>query len=344
MKITLLAAGSALLGLVATPLVQELAFAPEAGSTLHKTFETTLDLALDDLAVIFNGQEMDPAMMGMDMSEAAVTINTLVEVIDEYGEIVDGKPAKLTRSFETVSMEAEGGGDGQFANNSDSDLEGAVVTFTWDADADAYELSCDDEDLDLDAISHAGEDMDLREVLPKEDVREGASWSISGGSIVSVLWPGLDWDKAQAALQKGTADADIPMDMDELLGGIFGETEITCTYSGEKEANDKTYQVISIEAKIDHEISIGDAILEMMRANMPPEVDLSLDATMEFAAEMSGEVLWDTDSGHFYTCTMNLEFVLLGTFEGEAEMQGTPMAASAEVEASGTMVRTAIAE
>lgn len=343
MKITLLTAGSALLGLIAAPLVQEFAFAPEAGSTLTKTFETTLDLALDDLIVNFNGQEMDPAMMGMDMSEASVTLNTLVEVIDEYGEIKDGRPVTLTRSFETISFEIEGG-EGQSNSGSDSELEGATVTFTWDADAEAYTLSCDDEDLDLDTISHSGEDMDLRAALPSEDVSEGESWSISGKSIVSVLWPGLDWDKAQAALQKSSSDVDIPMDLDELLGGVFEETEITCTYEGEKEVDDKTYQVISLEAKIDHEASIGEAILEVMRENLPPEADFNLDATIEFAAEMTGEILWDTEAGHFYTCTMNMEFAILVNFDGEADIQGTQLSASAEVEASGTMVRTAIVE
>ncbi|MGK0220677.1 MAG: hypothetical protein ACI9HE_004189, partial [Planctomycetota bacterium] len=228
MKITLLA-GSALLGLVAAPFVQDLAFAPEAGATLTKTFETTFDFALDDLAMVFNGQEMDPAMMGMDMSQATMTFSTLVTVTDEYVEVRDGKPVSLTRSFETISYEVEGG-DGQSNSGSDTDLEGAALTFTWDADADAYALTCDDDELDLEDISHAGEDMDLRNVLPDASVSEGDSWSVSGKSIVPILWPGLDWDHAQGAMAKASSEVDIPMDLDELLGGMFEEVEITCSY------------------------------------------------------------------------------------------------------------------
>ena len=56
MKFSLPLASASLLGLIAAaPIAQEITFGPEEGTTVTKSFETTLDIALDDLIVNFNG-------------------------------------------------------------------------------------------------------------------------------------------------------------------------------------------------------------------------------------------------------------------------------------------------
>ena len=41
-----------------------IAFAPEEGTTVVKTFSETTEMTLDEMSLSMNGQELDPSMMG----------------------------------------------------------------------------------------------------------------------------------------------------------------------------------------------------------------------------------------------------------------------------------------
>lgn len=338
---TLLALSSLTL-IAAAPAFDRIAFAPEAEKTVTKSFETTLDMALDDLLVNFNGQDMDPSMMGMDMSAASVTAAILVEVEDTYGEVKDGRPLEITRLFNTVSGEFESG-DGQTENNNDEDLEGTTLTFTWNEETEEYDLVADDESLDLDEISHAGEDMDLRDVLPAGDVAEGDTWRLEGQKLVGILWPGLDWERIKESATEKMSESDVPAELEEMVTELVKKATVECTYAGTRDEDDQTLQVIELAGDMEHSMEIGEMILELIRASANEDVDMDLTADLELAMQLSGELLWDPAAGHFATCEMEMEIAILSSMEGEAEVQGNPMAASAEVEVSGIMRRRATA-
>ena len=50
----------------------EVRFAVSEGTTLTKSFETSMEMSLDDLIINFNGQEYDPAAMGADFDLAGL--------------------------------------------------------------------------------------------------------------------------------------------------------------------------------------------------------------------------------------------------------------------------------
>ena len=342
MKLPLIATTGGLLCLAAAPVFDTLRFGPEEGTVVTKSFETTFDVALDDMMVTFNGQDMDPAMMGMDLTEASMSATILVEVEDEYGPTADGRPATLTRRFETLSADFEAG-NGESKSENDEDLEGATLVFTWDEEESAYRLETDDEDLDLDELSHGAEDMDLRALLPAGDVEEGASWRIAGFELLSVMWPGVDWPKAEAKLREEMDENDVPFDVDEIFGDLMREIDLRCTYDGLREVEGRELQVVELFGELEHSMELGEAILEMIRAEAPAEVEMELMVDVELAAELTGELLWDSESGHFYQCNMDLELAFLANVETEADIQGNPMSGTAEVEASGILRRRASA-
>lgn len=337
-----LLAASSLGLLAAAPAFDRIAFAPEAETTVTKSFETTLDLALDDLMVNFNGQDMDPSMMGMDMSSASMTATILVEVEDTYGEVKDGRPMQVTRLFNTVNADLEAG-DGQSKSESDDDLVGTTLTFQWNEETGEYDLSADDEDLDLNEITHGGEDMDLRDFLPAGDVSDGDSWRLEGKKLTSVLWPGLNWARLQEGATERMAETEIPAELEELMADLVKKATVECTYAGTRETDGADMQVITLGGEMEHDMEVGEMILELIRASNDGNVDMDLEANLEIAAQLTGELLWDPAAGHFASCEMDIEIALLSTMEGEADVQGNPMEASAEVEVSGVLRRRATA-
>lgn len=61
-----------------------------------------------------------------------------------------------------------------------------------DTYAEASELAADIESLDPEGITHRGEDMNFRALLPSGPVGRGDEWELSRTDVVGVLWPGLD--------------------------------------------------------------------------------------------------------------------------------------------------------
>ncbi len=338
-----LLAASSLTLLAAAPAFDRIAFAPAAETTLTKSFETTIDMALDDLMVNFNGQDMDPAMMGMDMSAASMTATVLVEVEDTYGEVKDGRPMQVTRVFNTISADLEAG-DGQSQSESDDDLVGTTLTFQWNEETGEYDLSADDESLDLDKISHGGEDMDLRDFLPTGEVSEGDSWRLEGNKLVGVLWPGLDWSRLQENAAEKMAETDIPAELEELMAELVKKATVECTYAGTRESDGVNLQVITLGGEMEHDMEVGEMILELIRSSANDrDLDMDLEASLEIAVQLSGELLWNPAAGHFADCEMDLELAFLSSMDGSADIQGNPMEASAEIEASGVLRRRATA-
>ena len=342
MKKPLALIGISFFCLAAAPIAKELVFRPEAGSTVSKVFETSLELGLDDLLVNFNGQEMDPALMGMDMDQANMSVVATVELQDEYGETKDGRPLRLTRQFETINANVEFG-DGESETANDSDLEGATITFEWNAKNGSYDLSSEDEGLNLDKISHAGEDTDLRSLLPEGEVEIGDEWQLKGPAVLSVLWPGVDLAKAKQALASQMDGESIPFPIDEVIGELLETSVLQCTYTGSREDDGNTYQVIELASEVEQQMEMGEILLEFIRTNSPSEADMDLTADVEIAAMLQGELLWDSAAGHFRQCDMEIELALLGTFDVSAEVQGNSVMGSAEVEASGIIRRKAYA-
>src|SRR5690606_23411492 len=77
-----------------------LAFAPENGTSVSRSFETRFTLDLEDMTLELDGQDMT-AMMG-GLPEMSVTNTTTVSVTDKIVEMGEGRPKTLERTYDSI--------------------------------------------------------------------------------------------------------------------------------------------------------------------------------------------------------------------------------------------------
>jgi len=75
---------------------QKVAFTPSSGLSLTRTFSTSHEMALDEIAVSLNGASIPGMEMEMNMSLSAT-----LEVSDVFDTVEEGQVKKLTRTFQT---------------------------------------------------------------------------------------------------------------------------------------------------------------------------------------------------------------------------------------------------
>ena len=316
-------------------------FQPEAGTVLSKTFTSSVLFELDDLSLV--AQDMDMTEM-LGAFEITVETEQTITVTDEYVEMDGGRLRQLKRTFDTlassavISMSNEMMGDENKESTSESDLEGRTVVFTWDDEEDDYVVTFDgDEEDDEDLLESLTEDMDLRVLLPEDDVSEGDQWEIDPVELGSIFMPGgnlhlvpPDVDEEQMEFFEGLFGDELKDMLEEALEGT-----VTCTYKGKR--NDGGVEVGTIEIEIEISLLIDlsdfitDLIDELAEGEMP---DFSLDmADLGFEYEGKALLLWNLEEGHVHLFESSGDVSI--TFDIQASAEGQSIELSAE--ASGVM-------
>lgn len=282
----------------------KVAFAPAEGSVVTKTFESVVELTLDQMSMTLNGGE-SPMMPDMDMS---MTSKLKVMVTDEYVALRENAPKTLRRTFDelansmSMSMQVEMMGN---SNNSDktvdseSELEGKTVVFTWNEDEGKYTKRFDPEGDDAEQLEGVLEDMDLRALLPKGEVAEGDTWNIDVKGLLPILSPGGDL-KLLPTETGDMMDGGMPGvgSMSDWIGELL-EGEATGTFSGMREIDGVNVAVIKIEVDIESARDMTEIVLAALEdAEMPPEMQMEFEhVDVEFELEGEGELLWDPAAG-----------------------------------------------
>jgi hypothetical protein len=334
-------AGAGAIALALAPLRDALTFGPDEGVEVTKAFSTEFDLELDDLSLFISGQDIG-SMIGSPSIQVLGGFE--LTFTDLYGEVVDGRPRRLERTFDelssdsTVSFEMMGESQ-EDGGEASSPLEGLSVVFAWDEESESYRTRyADDSGGDDEWLEGLTEDTDLRELLPRGDVSEGDSWSFDPEILLSVLMPGGDlaWDA------EGIEDADME-EFDELFDE-FSERlleaaeelldgEGTATYAGVRDVDGREVGAIELELEVDSSVDFADLIQELIEDAMDEagdEVPADVEVYVETAAltveiEAEGEMLWDLASGTPHSMGMSgdfllvLELVVSGTAEGESQ-------------------------
>jgi hypothetical protein len=327
------------------PNAIKLTFSPAAGSSLTKTFSNSVEFALDDMTMLMNGEE-NPMMPQIEMDMA---MESTVGVTDTYGSISRGKPTKLTRTFDEISTEmdismvVDAMGQVQEENptgSGSSDLEGETVVFTWDADDDEYVVSFPEDEGDDDLLENLVEDMDLRALLPKDEVSEGDSWDLPLVSLIDILGPGgdlkLDFEMDGQEVSGGPPP-EMMVNFREMMGDML-EGEATATFAGMTEVDGARLAVIEIEIEIDTAKDMSELIMELMGEELPEGMDFNLDRVdVEFAYEASGQCLWNVAGGHAHSLSLEGEAVIAMDMEINMDFGGQSMAMEMSMEMSGEM-------
>lgn len=334
-------------GLLAFALpADEVTFAPSEGTSITKTFTSESVFALDDMEMTMGGQS-PPGMPEMEME---MTLESSIQVTDEYASVDGGQVLELVRSFDTVgqemsmemSLEVAGESHPQDGSGSgSSSLEGTAVRFTWDADDEAYVPAFEGDDGDEDLLEGLVEDMDLRTLLPDGPVSEGDEWDVELVALADILAPGgnlaVDVEMDGQAGLGGGPDPQMISNMRELLADLL-EGDFTATYQGTKEVDGITVGVIALAVEIESARDMSEMMEEgMSESEMPFEVELTR-ADAEFTFEGEGTMLWNLAGGHIHSFDLSGDTSIAMDMAMAIPGQGIEMETSMEM--SGTMTQT----
>lgn len=282
----------------------ELAFAPKEGLRVKKTLEMVSELKLVDYerTDVVNGEEH--VSSGGEVNMTTRHEQTLV-FWDEYSSVVNGRPARIDRTFETLSrlVQQEEGASQRKTFDGTSELEGQTVTFTWDEGEEAYAVAFandDDETLDMDLLQGLDADADLTWFLPDGEVDEGNTWETDTAAYLKLTWLGGD-----TKIEGGDEESDEDRDRREEFYDLFGknlEAEITCTYRGVQDGIATVVIGMEVESRFEQE-----------RTSERKGIERSSSESYSFAFELEGELRFDVEAGHA------LGVLLEG--EGELELE-----------------------
>ena len=337
-------AASALHGQVAERVV----FAPAEGTSLTKTFVTSVEMTMDDMEMLMNGEE-SPMMGDIEM---LMTSEQVMTVTDKYVKMAEGQPAVLHRTYDELMMELEIDMSMEMMGNiqeqspsggGTSPLEGKTVVF--ELGDEGYSTSfAEGEDGDDDQLSGLSEDLDLRALLPESGSAEvGGSWDIQLSTLADVFAPGGDPGWEVEIDGEGISAPGMSPDMMSQMRQFFGDL-VEGTAQGElteiREGEDGKIAVIAISM----EIETAADIVEMMEAQMedeaglPPGMEIAIDrADVEFMADGEGVLLWNLSTNHAVSFSCETETRMIQDIGMAMEMSGQSIEMEMASEMSGTM-------
>jgi len=271
-----------------------MAFAPKAEMMVTKTFTTTIEMVVDDMSAVMNGEEMDPAMMGLpsDLS-AEASMNITVE--DTYDAVEGPRITSLTRTFDTIGG-AYTTSMGEEDEASFDELEGRTIHFEWNAEDESYEVTfvgdeapSEEEEKSLQMIDA---DMDYLALLPEGDVEVGAKWSIDGLEVLSILMPGASLQQLMDSDQMGD---DVPAEVQAQIDAFLDSAKATLTYEGSEDG----IGTIDVAMSMEFDTTIDPSAMNP-EAEMPAEMLFEV----EFSLDIEGKLHWNLASGHFTSCEL----------------------------------------
>jgi len=331
--------------LLAAPLALEgLTFAPKSGTSLSKTFSTSIEVTVEELDLLVNGEDQSAAMGGESPVGKSMTFEEELVVEDTYDEVADGRPTSMVRKF--VSMEDSQSGDLVPEENMESDgfseLEGLSVRATWDEDAEEYDLAFEDGEGDEDLLEKIGVDMDMLALLPADGAEAGDSWTIPVEQLDSLLAPGraMEGDDEQLDM--------LPDEVSSMLEDTFDDMEVECSFEEIVERDGVELAMIQLELEFDEMMDVSDLLMDVITnmGELPEGLDASIDvADISLACSGEGVLLWNLEAGRFQTMEFEMEAEIEVEIAGGAEMGGQLVADVEMIAAlSLTMTREASAD
>lgn len=292
-----------------TPRGAEIAYSPAKDLTLKKTITSTSEMAMDEMNLVVDGQEMDQGGdMEMEMSQS----QTLV-IIDNYAEVGTDQPIKLSRTFETISDDSTRAmshpmmGDNETEASGESELEGKTVVFQWDAEDGDYVVKyAEGSEADEELLAGLVEDVDLRAFLPDGEVAEGASWNVEAEAMRVVLAPGGNLHISQDTSGEDMFGSGPEPSMAEMLGDLEGK--VTCTLEGMRDEGGTPVAAIKLAIEVTSTNDLAEFLAEQIANQEKPEgMDIEMDIEsmdIEFQFEAEGSLLWNVEKGIAHSMTL----------------------------------------
>lgn len=288
-----------------------IAFAPAEGSSATKTFETKLQLTLDDLTI------EGPAAAAPPRMELSMSSTQRLVVQDDYQKQRPGAPAVLVRTYESVGADMtaamtveilEQTKTSEQSMHGKSELEGKRVRFAWNEESAAYDARFEPAIDKPELLEGLAEDLDLRALLPRDEVEIGGEWTIDAKTLVLVLAPGGNLSVVPERANESSLR--VGSEMGSLSGMLAGtlEGEARAKLDSVREEDGARIAVIRLDLKAKSKSDLTETARKALEdTDLPPEVEgLVLDKLeVEYAFEGEGELLWDLTAGRFRSLSIS---------------------------------------
>ena len=323
----------------------QLAFQPQAGSSLTKGYTIGGEFTLDDISLIVDGQDIGGMIGSIDVS---VKTESRIEVTDAYRAVAGGRPTDLLRTFEalasTVHVEMTPAQAEMPEMTSTSSLEGKTVAFRWNEEEKKYERSFHEDTGDDELLDGLEEDMDLRAFLPPGEVSDGDTWSVELSELDSVVAPGGNLCMLP---ENGEMDDETMQRFEEIfsdfeLGDVL-EGECTCTFKGARDEDGVRVAEIAIEIEVSATMDLSELLDKAIRAAIEQSgaeemVDVTLDtADFNLDFEGKGTLLWNLAAGRMHSFQVNGDATMDIDLSIGLEAEGESHELDASLELSGSM-------
>src|SRR5262245_3648373 len=316
-----------------------LRYAPEEGTVLARTFLAEAQYHLADMSASIDGEALERPD---ELPDYKMGFEEHIAVTDTVRSLAAGRPAELVRTFTELSQEStDSVGDEATKSSLTSHLQGRSVLFRWDDDEERFTAEANDgEDLDDSVAAWLAEDMDLRLVLPKDEVEVGDEWEVDPKLYLAFMWPsGLLDFQAEGEDEPSEDDrASSRQTIERLEGSGHARLEEVREEDGVRVA------VLHVEL----EITTGsDSVLPAVSEDEVERPEIKIEVEIE--RKIEGTILWEFDHGHALSaeleCEASRQHTESWTVTGESE-DGEEV--SADVEQSrlleGTIKYTATIE
>ncbi len=293
----------------------ELAFAPAADSRVRRTFDESTRWRITELSQVLNGEPVAGPTPEISGSNERKLI-----VLDHFAELGAKRPARLVRKFEELRGESRlefevSGMQENVKTALASALEGTRVEFTCGA-ADApckARFAEDSSGGDGALLDGLAEDLDLRALLPSEDVGVEDRWTIDASRLSQVLAPG-----GQLALNAAKGS----IAPSELLDPLEVGTTVLCALSecsreldGEVEAvwvstravDGRALAAIELEWESSSTHDASKRVVQLLEAAGSPSSRTDIALEFVVASEGTGTLVWDLAAGRAHSFELELD-------------------------------------
>jgi len=321
---------------------ERLRFAPEQGSSLSKIFTSEGEFALDEVSLIADGQDVG-AMIGS--FEVGMEMSTRIEVTDLYKVVAEGRPRELLRTFDGLESRVQmnvSQMDSIPEIESESELAGKSVLFRWDEERGDYDLSFQESEGEASLLEGLFEDMDLRFLLPEEEVEAGGSWTVELAALEGLATPGGNLRMMPA---DAPADPEATAMMEGLMdsfGEKFGdqlEGKCVCTFKGVRTEGEAKLAEIQLEIDMATTLDLREFLQQAVQAGVAQaggEIEFDFDiSTAEMTADFegTGTLLWNSVAGRLHSFSLQGDM----SFGMDIDMSIDAMGESTSMEASMEM-------
>ena len=293
-----------LLGLLALALpADEVAFHPKADLELKKELKVTAEFKQEKVTATVNGEPAPPDSFG-DLGDKPAIVKLAVDATDKYVQTKEGRPTELLRTFDSLRLSAEAGGEAHDAPSFDA-LEGKTVRFKWNADSESYEKSLVDSKGDDALLAQLSDDFDLRVLLPAKKVTEGETWEVTGDRLLPFFLPG----GVAGEIASGSDKEEIASAITEVraaLGKFQEDMKVVCKYKGARDEGGERVGVIDFTFANKGKPDLS-RLIQTIAAAEETDIHFDVDASADIDLQGSGTLLWNLAGGRVQSFAMHSE-------------------------------------